>query len=197
MSYQELDESGSNQSHMNMYDERVGFGRRFGAYMLDLLIALVFGGFIAALVGEDLAHTFFADQLTEADGAMAMFASSDVDVEAFMLKTFGYSAAVSLIVVILFILEGALGQSAGKMLLQIVNTNVDGTKPDAGKLWLRAALKYGNTLLSLIGGLAGLAFIGSIGSLWGFVIFVGFFFAFGDKKQTIHDMLAKTVVSRK
>jgi len=51
--------------------------------------------------------------------------------------------------------------------------------------------------LSLIGGLIGLSFIGSIGSLWGFVIFVGFFFAFGDKKQTIHDMIAKTVVTYK
>ena len=126
-----------------------------------------------------------------------MFADSDIDMEAFMLKTFGYSAAVSLMMVIFFILEGALGQSPGKMLLQIVNTNTAGTKLDASQLWIRAALKYGNTLLSLIGGIAGIAVIGSIGSLWGLVIFIGFFFAFGDKRQTIHDMIAKTVVSRK
>ncbi|MDG1476928.1 MAG: RDD family protein [Vicingaceae bacterium] len=173
------------------------YGRRFGAYMLDLLISLVFGGFIATFVGEDLALTFFAEQLTEVDGAMTMFANSDMDIEAFMLKTFGYSAAVSLLVVVFFIMEGALGQSPGKMLLQIVNTNTDGAKADAGSLWLRAALKYGSTLLSLIGGIASVAFIGTIGSFLGLVIFIGFFFAFGDKKQTIHDMIAKTVVSRK
>lgn len=178
-------------------NDRVGFGRRFGAYMLDLLIALVFGGFIASFVGEDLAQTFFADQIVEIDSLMGMFANSDIDMEAFMLKTFGYSAAVSLLIVVFFILEGALGQSPGKMLLQIVNTNTDNTVPGAEKLWLRAALKYGSTLLSLIGGLVGLTFVGTIGSLWGFVIFIGFFFAFGDKKQTIHDMLAKTAVYRK
>ena len=182
---------------ITMYDERVGFGRRFGAYMLDLLIALVIGGFIASFIGGDLAQTFFGTELGEADSALAMFADSDIDMEAFMLKTFGYSAAVSLMIVIFFVLEGALGQSPGKMLLQIVNTNTAGTKLDASQLWLRAALKYGNTLLSLIGGVAGIAVIGSIGSLWGLVIFIGFFFAFGDKRQTIHDMIAKTVVSRK
>jgi len=165
--------------------------------MLDLLIALVIGGFIASVVGEDLAKTFFASELGEADSALAMFADTDIDMEAFMLKTFGYSAAVSLIMVVFFILEGALGQSPGKMLLQIFNSNIDGTQSDAGKLWLRAFLKYAGTLLSLLGGLIGLSFIGSIGSLWGFVIFVGFFFAFGDKKQTIHDMIAKTVVTYK
>lgn len=182
---------------MENFDERVGFGRRFGAYALDLLVALVFGGIIASLVGEELAQTFYATQLGDVDTAMAMFANSDVDMETLMLKVFGYSAGVSLMTIVFFILEGALGQSPGKMLLQIVNTNTDGTKADANKLWLRAAFKYGSTLLSLIGGIVGLVFIGTLASLWGFAIFVGFFFAFGDKKQTIHDMLAKTVVSRK
>jgi len=190
-------ENGQIENNMNMYDERVGFGRRFGAYMLDILIALVFGGFIASLAGEDLAQTFFAAELGEADSGLAMFAGSDIDIEAFRLKIFGYSAGMSLMIVIFFILEGALGQSPGKMVLQIVNSNTAGTKLDASKLWLRAALKYGSTLLSLIGGIVGLSFLGTIGSLWGLVIFIGFFFAFGDKKQTIHDMIAKTVVSRK
>ena len=66
------------ENGMNIYDERVGFGRRFGAYMLDLLIALVFGGFIASVAGEDLAQTFFAAELGEADTELAMFADSDI-----------------------------------------------------------------------------------------------------------------------
>ena len=95
-----------------------------------------------------------------------------------------------------FILEGALGQSPGKMILQITNVSVDG-RNDAKLLWLRATLKYGSTLLSLIGGLLGIAIIGSVASLWGFVVFVGYFFALGDKKQTIHDLIAKTIVIKK
>jgi len=55
-------ENGQIENNMNMYDERVGFGRRFGAYILDLLFALVIGGFIASVIGEDLAQTFFAGQ---------------------------------------------------------------------------------------------------------------------------------------
>lgn len=185
------------ENNMNMYDERVGFGRRFGAYMLDLLIALVFGGFIATFVGADLAQTFYAAELGEANTSLEMFAGSDMNMEEFMLKTFGYSAAVSLLVIVFFIMEGALGQSPGKMVLQLINANPDGAKADPAKLWMRAALKYGSTLLSLVGGVVGMSFIGTIGSIWSLVIFVGFFFAFSDKKQTIHDMIAKTVVVRK
>ena len=187
------------ENNMNRYDDRVGFGRRFGAYLLDLLIAMVFGGVVAVFVGEELVQAIYGTQLEEMDAAMEVLANSDInfDFGGFMLKSFAYSAGITLVIIILFILEGALGQSPGKMLLQMINTNVDGSQAEPAKLWLRAALKYGSTLLSLIGGLVGLTFIASFGSLWGFIIFVGFFFAFADKKQTIHDMIAKTVVVRK
>ena len=187
------------ENNMNRYDDRVGFGRRFGAYLLDLLIAMVFGGVVAVFVGEELVQAIYGTQLEEMDAAMEVLANSDInfDFGGFMLKSFAYSAGITLVIIIFFILEGALGQSPGKMLLQIINTNVDGSQAEPAKLWLRAALKYGSTLLSLIGGLVGLTFIASFGSLWGFIIFVGFFFAFADKKQTFHDMIAKTVVIRK
>lgn len=181
----------------NIYDERVGFGRRLGAYLLDLLVALVFGGFIASFVGEKLAYSLYAHQMEETNSALALFASDAIDMEAFMLQTFAYSGGVSIMIVVFFILEGALGQSPGKMLLQLVNTNTDGTPANATNLWLRATLKYGSTLLALAGAMLGITMIEVLSSLWGLIIFVGYFFVFGDNKQTIHDMLAKTVVSRK
>jgi uncharacterized RDD family membrane protein YckC len=175
-------------------NERIGFGLRFGAYMLDFLFILIFGSIIGFLFGDKLAPILFGEQMSEMDQFSSLMGGKFTDIIG---KTMEIASGTSLIGLVLIILEGSIGQSVGKLLLKIKNTNVDGTPADPVKLWLRALLKYGASILSLIGGFTGLIFIGSIGSLWSFVIFIGFFFVFGDNKQTIHDMLAKTIVSRK
>ncbi len=197
MSNEQLDESLVNENSMGMYDERVGFGRRFGAYMLDLLTIIILGLIISSIAGEQLAELFFGTQLAEVDEAAAQFEGMGFDYGSLMTRMTQVGAGTSVIAILLFVMEGLKGQSIGKMLLKIENTNPDGSESDAKNLWIRSLLKYGSTILSLLGGLIGLSLIGTIGSIWGFVIFVGFFFAFSEKKQTIHDMIAKTVVSWK
>ena len=194
---EQLDEELVNENRMDMYDERVGFGRRFGAYMLDLLVIIIIGLIINSIAGEFLAELFFGDQLTEAEAVAAQFEGMGFDYEAMMMKVLQITAGTSIVAILLFIMEGVKGQSVGKMILKIENTNLDGSESDVKTLWTRAGLKYGSTILSLLGGLIGLSFVSTIGSIWGLVIFIGFFFAFADKKQTIHDMIAKTVVSWK
>ena len=178
-------------------NERIGFGTRLGAYLLDLLVILIFGWLLGSIVGVELAQLFFGEQIEQFNEMSDQFDSLEFDFAGVINKALMISAGTSLITVVLFILEGAFGQSVGKMLLKIVNTNVDGTKADAGKLWLRSFLKYASTLLSLIAGIIGVSILGTIASIWWLVIFVGFFIALGDNKQTIHDMIAKTVVSRR
>ena len=178
-------------------NERVGFGTRLGAYMLDFLAILIIGTIVGLVVGNDLAPLFFSEQIEQFNEVSNQFDDINFDIIGMMYKMLAIAAGMSLITVVIFILEGALGQSVGKMLLKIENTNIDGTKADAGKLWLRSLLKYGSTLLSLLGGMIGLSFLGVLGSLWSIVIFIGFFLVFMDNRQTIHDMIAKTVVSRK
>jgi uncharacterized RDD family membrane protein YckC len=178
----------------NNSNERIGFGTRFGAYMIDFLFVLIFGSIVGFLFGDQLAPLIFGKQMAEMDQFSGLM---DGKLTIFFEKTMEIASGTSLIGMVLIILEGSIGQSIGKLLLKIINTNVDGTPASPTKLWTRALLKYGASILSLIGGFTGLYFIGTIGSLWSLVIFVGFFLVFLENKQTIHDMLAKTVVSRK
>ncbi|MFB0925160.1 MAG: RDD family protein [Vicingaceae bacterium] len=194
---EQLDEGLAHENKMGMYDERVGFGRRFGAYMLDILVMIILGYIISSVIGEQLVELFFSDQLAEAEFAATDFESIGFDYMGMMTKMTNIIAGTSIVAVLLFLMEGVKGQSFGKMMLKIENTNVDGSKADAKKLWIRSLLKYGSTILSLLGGLVGLSFIGTIGNFWWWIIFIGFFFSFADKKQTIHDMIARTVVSWK
>ena len=176
---------------------RVGFGRRLGAYLLDGLTVLVVGSIIGILIGDKLAPIIFGQQLEEFNLLSDQFDDMNFDFIGLMLKFFGVMAGMPIVTIILFILEGALGQSPGKMMLNIVNTNVDRTKADAGKLWLRSFLKYSSSLVSLIGTMLSIIILGWIANLWGIVIFIGCFLTFMDNKQAIHDMIAKTVVTRK
>ncbi len=182
----------------NPENERIGFGRRLGAYMLDTLVIMILGSIVGVLFGDSLVSLFFGDQIAEMEQVSEQLSGQLGDKFSVMIeKTMEISAGISVTGLILFFMEGAFGQSFGKMLLKIINTNVDGTPASAGKLWLRSFLKYGSSILSLIGGVTALAFIGTIASIMGFIIFIGFFFVFADKKQTLHDIIAKTVVSRK
>lgn len=194
---EQSDEGLAHENKMGMYDERVGFGRRFGAYMLDVLVMIVLGYIISSVIGEQLVDLFFSDQLAEAEVSGAVFEGMGFDYMGVITKMTIITAGTSIVAVLLFLMEGLKGQSFGKMMLKIENTNIDGSEADAKKLWIRSLLKYGSTILSLLGGLIGLSFIGTIGSFWWWVIFIGFFFAFAEKKQTIHDMIARTVVSWK
>lgn len=174
--------------------ERIGFGTRLGAYLLDGLVVLILGSIVGLLIGEMLSNLFFSEQMDQFDQLYDLLGDG---YEGFIEKMIAISAGVSLTGLSLFFMEGALGQSFGKMMLGIINTNVDGSKAAPSKLWMRSFLKYGASILTLIGGVIGVSFLGSIGSLWSLIIFIGFFFVFGDNKQTIHDMIAKTVVSYK
>ncbi len=180
-------------------NERVGFWTRLGAYLIDFLFVMVFGVAVGVVIGADLAPVFFGDQIDK----LAVFNSYGADFDkilpnfyGWMVKIMEIAAGTTLVGFILIILEGSTGQSIGKMALKIKNTNVDGTPASAQKLWIRALLKYGASILSLLGSMSGLFVISTLGSIWSLVIFIGFFLVFMDNRQTIHDMIAKTVVSR-
>jgi uncharacterized RDD family membrane protein YckC len=191
------DESLIHQNNMYMYDDRVGFGRRLGAYLLDILLMITLGILLSLFTGEFFVNLFFRDQLVAIETTSALFDGMNFDYMLFMTRVYQISAACSLITILWFVMEGIKGQSLGKMILKIQNTNTDGSEANSTKKWLRALLKYGSTILSVFAGLISFPFIGTLGSIWSFVIFIGFFFVFGDKKQAIHDMIAKTIVSRK
>ena len=184
----------NNQAEKIVANERIGFGRRLGAYMLDVLVVMVCGTFVGLIIGDQLYPLFFGKQMAQFNQLSYQLGYTFTRI---IQKTMEIMSGISITGLILFILEGAFGQSFGKWVLKIINTNVDGNPASPSQLWLRSFLKYGASILVLLGGYTGFFPLGIIGNLWSFVLFVGYFLVFTDNKQTIHDMLAKTVVSRK
>lgn len=175
-------------------NERIGFWTRLGAYAIDYGIVMISGVILGLFVGEHIAPMLFGKQMADIEESGRLLGSGFSDIMNRFMEIISGTAITGLS---LIIMEGAIGQSFGKMILKIIITNEDGSKASPQTLWTRAFLKYGASLVSLVGSIAGLLFLTIIASLWSLVIFVGFFLVFMDNKQTIHDMIAKTVVSRK
>lgn len=174
--------------------ERIGFGRRLGAYLLDIIVALVGGGVIGIFAGASLTALFFASEMNEGMEEAEALGGGMVALLGGFLGTF---AGAMLIILVIMLLEAFTGQTIGKMMLGIKNGDEDGATASSGKLITRAAVKYIGTILALIAGLTGVVMVSTIGSLLGFAVFIGYFFILGDKKQGFHDMIAKTAVFNK
>jgi uncharacterized RDD family membrane protein YckC len=174
--------------------ERIGFGRRLGAYLIDIVAALIGGGAIGMFAGASLAALFFASEMNEGMEEAEALGGGVVALLGGMLGTI---AGAMLIILFIMLLEAFTGQTIGKMMLGIKNGDEDGAQAGSGKLITRAAVKYISTITALLAGLTGVVMIGTIGSFLGFAVFIGFFFILGEKKQGFHDMIAKTAVFNK
>lgn len=184
-------------------EDRVDFWTRLGAYLIDVLFIIVAGIIIGLAIGDLLAPVLFGGQMGNMEEQFSQmgrinpdFNDMPFDLMGMMNKMMSIAAGTTIAGIILLILEGALGQSIGKMLLKIKNTDVYGNRAEPKALWIRSLCKYGSSVIGIIGGMTGLTIISTLGSIWGLVIFVGFFLVFMDNRQTIHDMIAKTIVSR-
>lgn len=159
-------------------EKRVGFGPRFGAMILDGVIAGIIGYAIAAAgIGATDATA------TDAEGALTG-----------LMATLG---AIYVAMIIYMLIEGIKGASPGKMVLGLQIANQDGSKGDISLFMKRWAIKnvgYIFGALAVLTGVLALATVGQIGSL---IIFVGMFMVFSTKKLTLHDTIAKTAVFRK
>ena len=183
------------QEEVKTAPERIGFGRRLGAYVLDIVVSLGGGFVIGMFAGAGLTALFFASE--EMDEAMEGAEEVGGAFVAMMGGMLGTVAGMMLIFLLIMILEAFTGQTVGKMMLGIKNGDEDGAQASTGKLITRAAVKYIATILALVAGITGVAMISTIGSILGFAVFIGFFFILGDKKQGFHDMIAKTAVYNK
>jgi uncharacterized RDD family membrane protein YckC len=173
-------------------NERIGFGTRLGSYVIDAVLAGVFGAIIGAVAGTAIAGIFFSNSGLSGDEAAAASALGGV-----IGGAIGTVAGSMLAYIIFLVMEGITGQTPGKMILKIQVKNEDGSKASTGTLMIRAALKNVYYVMALLAGVTGLAFLLLIGQLGALAIFVGCFFVLGEKKQSFHDMAAKTAVYKK
>ena len=166
--------------------DRIGFGKRLGAYLLDLVIYLT----MAALVIMGLTQGYFGD---EVDPAFA-------DGGDLLGKIFGllkYAMYTNLCYLPILLMDALLGQSPGKMVLGIQIANSDGTKASLGKLLGRAGIKYLQSLFHMLFWVTGLWFFSTLKNIATPVVFIGYLLALGKAKQALHDMIVKTAVFKK
>ncbi len=190
----------NNDDTLNEYENenRVQFGKRFAAHLIDIVVNIFLGASIGGLLGTSLSELFFPDSSEVYAGEEYQQLLGSIDNFAELVNTMTAAmAGIFIVTFLMFIMEGVLGQSLGKMILKITNANQDGTYADAKSLWIRASLKYVYIVLALISGIAGISVLGNLASLAGFVMFVGCFFVLGEKRQAFHDMISKTAVFSK
>lgn len=175
---------------------RVGFGKRFVAYLIDgLILTTVMVGLGLLFMGLDLQNLGFVQE--KVDQVLEIYKMLGVprDLQSFVDSFLGAIITSGLVVGTLYpLIEGITGASPGKRILRIVIANPDGKVGSLPLFLKRAAIKNIGSILQLIAVLPALAFFETIGSIVGIVIFLGCFAALGASRLALHDLIAQTAV---
>jgi uncharacterized RDD family membrane protein YckC len=173
-------------------ENRIGFGMRLGAFLIDVVLVCVVGFLGGSSIGGMLGA-----------GAGAAMSSGDADpmkgmaMGGFFGALIGAAIAIAVVGVIYNLVEGFTGWTLGKLLLGIQVGNQDGTRASMGQLLGRYALKNCHSILSILAVLTGVHLLSTLGSLGGLAIFIGCFFVLAGSRQAFHDMIAKTAVYKR
>jgi uncharacterized RDD family membrane protein YckC len=173
-------------------NERIGFGPRLLAYLIDGITIGIVGGILGSILGGILG--LGASGAAAASGASGSDAAAAGALVGIMGAIAGAAIGMGIVSIGWFVWEGLTGQALGKLLLKLRIKAADGSVAGPDKLFTRAAIKYSQLLLGLIGAITGVNAISQLGSLAGFVVFIGCFFALGQNRQALHDIVAKTAV---
>jgi len=93
--------------------------------------------------------------------------------------------------------RSALRRFARKIIVGLKIGSDSGVHASSGQLWGRWAIKNCYTVFLVIGTLLHLPAAQSVAHIVGLVVFIGFFFIFGENRQGFHDMIAHTAVYRR
>ncbi len=162
---------------------RVGFGRRLGSSLIDLLIFLIIL-LVVIMVSGVMSNIDFSSVMSNPMGF-----SEDMEAISPTL-----AIITSILGFLYFLPEAFLGQTLGKMILSIKIADMNRKPATTNQLLIRYFIKHGDYIFSLIGALAMLNIVETIGSIYGFVIWIGFFFVLGANRMAFHDMGANTAV---
>ncbi len=167
-----------------MFSNRIGFGPRLGAALLDIVFIVLMLGPISLLgIGAGLATALGLEA-----------AVGNEEAEALALIGMGAGAIAMAIIagvvaLAYTLIEAFTGASPGKRVMGLQVVREDGSPGDVQLYLLRWALKNSGSLLQFV-----LPLISSLVSL---VFFFGCFAALGEKRQALHDIIAKTAVYKK
>lgn len=188
-----MDELYSNYPQVNYYN-RVGFGRRLGAALIDYMILVIitmavfsFTGFFSAL------QKFLMDAQGLQNNPVEMLQLE----QQFMAENMNSIIFNSIITIAYYSLEMLIGATLGKLILGIQIARADGHKADFFTLFKRFITKNSSNILSFIAIITTISAFNIISVVCMITIFVGFFVTLSDKKQALHDLVAKTAVFKK
>ncbi len=183
----------------NPFAERVGFGQRMVAYIIDALATILFSVLLTfVLMNTNVGSTPTAQEVTESVVDLYEMLGIPQDITDFAVKFLPAMMLASVIGAVAYsLIEGLTGASPGKRAMGIRIRNADGSQPTSGTLLARWSIKNISAILSFVALAPTIAFVGTLGSFLGFAVFVGCFFALSDKRQALHDMIAQTAVFRK
>lgn len=181
---------------------RIGFGRRFGAILIDAIIITLLSALIYFLTHdtfENILEPYLAHQLSEQ--TQSLFESSDEQIDYIMGFTRAgiiWGFTVALVALLYSLMEIAYAATPGKMMLGIKIANADGTEAPTRRLTTRWFVKTGlSTSLSLLGMLTVSSLLSSLSTVISIVIGLGCFMALSATRQALHDRIAQTAVFRR
>ena len=173
-------------------EQRVGFGPRFAAALIDAAVVAVVGFVAGAAIGGML-----GGWIGGALGGSGGVGASSGAVGAAVGAVLGVVAAFGGFVFLYSLIEAFTGASPGKMFLGLKVGTDDGRRGAPALYVKRWAIKYSGTLLGLLGAIPGLHVLGLLAPAAGLVVFIGCFLTLGDRRQALHDLGAATAVFRK
>lgn len=192
--YQNMMPDYSNQDdadQQNIY-LRVGFGRRFGAWLIDgISLAALSVVMIMTLDSFGYFSQNGIDFKSFMDFSLSNFEKMQTQMEEFSMLILPFSVIISLLY---YSMEIFLGASLGKILLNIKIANENRTDADLQKLLIRYLTKHSNLVMSLLYVITTLLILNQLGSIFGLVIFLGSFAVLGYQKKALHDYIAGTAV---
>jgi len=172
----------------NPYIWRIGFGRRLGAYIIDKVFVCLLFLIVAVLTGvsEKIMDLFGSD--------FSLLTDPTKREEIILLMTKSILPLMLAVTFLYYSLEVIFAQSLGKMLLGMQIGDANKKFASYSKLLMRLSLKLSDNILSLLFMVTSLKFLETFSSVCEFVFFVGCFFVLSQKKQGLHDIIAKTAV---
>lgn len=180
-------------------DVRVGFGPRFGAFIIDALITMAIAVIVAMIfMSLGLKPSLYGEE--ELDQMLSVYKMFGIGgSEMSMIMDFvGTIAVASIVVAFAYsLIELMWGTSPGKMTLGLQIARPDGTRGDLSLYAKRWAVKHIKEILQFASFIGTIAILQTIGGVLGFVIFIGYFFVFSDARMTLHDRIAQSAVFRK
>lgn len=176
------------------FDLRQKFGKRLLATIIDYAIVLGLVMIIYYISGFFKSYMAFAENLQEYQTDTQMIIQLQKEFFKANMSSFIFGQVVW---VAYYSLEVFISASLGKLILGLRIGNDDSSRSSVATLLTRFLIKSSGNILFLFFFITGNFLIYIIGFLSTLVLFIGYFFILGQKRQGLHDQISKTAIFHK